>query len=316
MAEMLDLKYNENKKGEGYILESSKDPKRGILVGAIIVDGKLSIGEYIVTASSYGKIKFLEDSFGKKLEYAFPSKPVLIGGFESLPEPGENFKIVEKDEIEKIKEELEEKESLYRKRIIIPSQEPTGDINIILRGDHLGSLEALSKIFEKISKEINKNIKIIKADLGPITTDDVKFAKESNAILVAFNVKNQKNIYEEIKNLNLKLVESKIIYEIENILKDLVEEKEEKVAKGRLEILGIFSKTATKKTVGGKVLEGKLRLNNRVLIKRGEVIIGRGKIISIEKNKNPVEEVIENDLCGLIIETNIDFELNDIIEVI
>jgi translation initiation factor IF-2 len=316
MAEMLDLKYDENKKGEGYILESSKDPKRGILVGAIIVDGKLSIGEYIVTASSYGKIKFLEDSFGKKLEYAFPSKPVLIGGFESLPNPGENFKIVEKDEIEKIKEELEEKESSYRKRIIISSQEPTGDINIILRGDHLGSLEALSKIFEKISKEINKNIKIIKADLGPITTDDIKFAKESNAILVAFNVKNPKNIYEEIKNLNLKLVESKIIYEIENILKDLVKEKEEKVAKGRLEILGIFSKTATKKTVGGKVLEGKLRLNNRVLIKRGEAIIGRGKIISIERYKVPVEEVVENDLCGLIIETNVDFELNDIIEVI
>ncbi|MGC8981402.1 MAG: translation initiation factor IF-2 [Minisyncoccia bacterium] len=316
MADILDLKYDEDKKGEGYILETSKDPKRGILVGGIVVDGKVSIGDYIVTASSYGKIRFLEDSFGKKLDYAYPSRPILISGFESLPNPGENFKIVEKDEIETIKKELEDKERGYEKKIIISTQEPTGDINIILRGDHLGSLEALSKIFEKVSKDLNKNIKIIKSDLGPITTDDIKLAKESGAILVAFNVKNQKNIYEEIKNLNLKLIESNVIYEIENILKDLKEEKEGEIVKGRLEVLGIFNKTATKKTIGGKVLAGKLRLNNRVLIKRGEAIIGRGKILSLEKNKVPVEEVLENELCGLIVETNIDFELNDIIEVI
>lgn len=314
MAEMLELKYDENKNGEGYILETIKDPKRGILAGCIVLDGKIKIGDYIITSSSYGKIKFIENPFGKPLKVAEPSSPILVGTFETLPIAGELFKIGDKNQIESIKEELQEIELSFRKPIVIEPPEKTFEIFLIIKADLVGSLEGIEKLLRKIAEEQKIGIKIIKRDLGIVTTEDLKLAKDTNSIIISFNLKNPKAIYEEVKTLNLKLVDVKVIYELEEILNELVQiKKTESPEKGKLEVLATFSKTSTKKTIGGKVILGKVSLNDRVLIIRDNSIVGKGKVISLESNKLPVKEVLEGNLCGLIINTKTDIEIGDIL---
>jgi len=312
MAEMLDLKYDENKKGEGYILEATKDPKKGILAGCIVLDGCVKLGDYIITSTSYGKIKFMEDPFGKKLEKVYPSSPVLISGFEELPIAGEIFKIGEKDEIEKIKRELEEIEISFKKAVIIGKEDANLEIRLIIKADLIGSIEGILSLLEKVANERNVRFSIIKKDLGVLTTDDLNLAKDSDSFIISFNLKNPKQIHEEAKNLNIKLIEINVIYELEELIEELIEIQKEKLPeKGRLEVLATFSKTSTKKTIGGKVVSGKISLNDKVLILREEAIIGRGKIISLESNKIPVNEVLEGNLCGLIVNTKTDINVGD-----
>ncbi len=309
LRDIYDLKVETERLGTGYILETIKDPKRGFLASAIITEGQVKYGDFIITLSSFCKIKIFEDDLGQKIDVAFPSKPVLIGNFEILPNVGDSFIVGKKEDIEKIRKELEEKEEAVKRRYIIGERkeglENFEGYLLIIKADHLGSLEALENIFEKIAKENNLNFKIIKADLGQITTEDIKLAKDFNAILISFNVKNPKQIIDEIKNLNIKFFESNIIYKIEEEFADFLKGKEkEEVIKGELEVLATFSQTRTKKTIGGRVVVGSLKLGQRVKIIRENNIVGQGRIISLKRNKIPTEEVKEGELCGLIIETS------------
>jgi len=232
-----------------------------------------------------------------------------------LPLAGEEFKVILEEEKEEVQKILQEKEKEYFKKFIFVSSESKGDINLIVRADHIGSLEALDKILQNLAQKLNINIKIIKQDLGPITSQDIDLAKDFEAIFISFNLKNPKNILDEIRNFNLKIIEDNIIYKIEEKLENLIKNKEEEknLPKGKLEVLATFSKTKSKKTVGGKVILGRIKLGDKIMILRNEEFIGRGKIISLEKNKLPSEEVKENELCGLIIETTKDIEIGDII---
>ena len=314
LAELLELKYDESKKGEGYILESMKDQKRGILAGCIVLDGTLKVGDYIITSSSYGKIKFIETPFGKKLEKAVPSMPVLIGSFEELPLAGEIFRTGEKDEVEKIKRELEEIELAFSKPVLIGNENADFEIPLIIKADLIGSIEGILNLLEKISLQKNVKFKVIKKDIGVVTIDNLNLAKESKALIISFNLKNPKTIHEEAKNLGVKLLEINVIYELEELMEDIIEiQRKESQEKGKLEVLATFSKTSNKKTIGGKVISGRIALNDRVLILREEAIIGRGKIISLESNKIPTKEVLEGNLCGLIVQTKTDINVNDIL---
>jgi translation initiation factor IF-2 len=315
LRDLYDMKTENEGNAEGYILEVFKDPKRGILASLIINKGKLKFGDFLVTASSYGKVRILEDDLGNKIKEAKPSKPVLVGNFEALPSAGEEFRVISEEEKEKVQKILQEKEKEYFKKFIFVSSESRGDINLIVRADHIGSLEALDKVLQNLAERLQINIKIIKQDLGPITSQDLDLAKDFEAIFVSFNLKNPKNILDEIRNLNLVVIEDNVIYRIEEKLENLIKGKEEEknLPKGKLEVLATFSKTKTKKTVGGKVILGRIKLGDKIIILRNEEFIGRGKIISLEKNKLPSEEVKENELCGLIVETSKDIEVGDII---
>jgi translation initiation factor IF-2 len=321
LRDIYDLKVEIDKEGSGYILEVFKDPKRGFLASGIITEGKVEYGDFIITLSSFCKIKIFEDDLGQKIDFALPSKPALIGNFEFLPDVGENFVVGRKEEIEKIRKELLTKEETVKRKYIFVSEskedlEEFQGYLLIIKADHLGSLEALEKIFEKIARENNLNFKIIKADLGQVTFEDIKLAKEFKAILISFNVKNSKQIIEEIKSLNIKFFESNVIYKIEEEFIDFLQGRErEEVIRGELEVLATFSQTRTKKTIGGKVVSGKIKLGQKVMIFREGRIVGKGKIISLEKNKISVEEVKEGELCGLIIETSEDIFQGDLIQV-
>jgi translation initiation factor IF-2 len=171
LRDIYDLKVETEKPGSGFILESIKDPKRGILASAILTEGKINYGDILITPTTFAKIKIFEDDLGQKIESAFPSKPFLVGNFEDLPLVGEEFQIGTEEKIKEIQKELKEKETEILKRVVISAlpEKETYDYLLIIKADHIGSLEALENIFSKLAKENNLNLKIIKADLGPVS---------------------------------------------------------------------------------------------------------------------------------------------------
>lgn len=317
LRDLNDLKTENEGPAKGFILEATKDPKRGNLASLIVSSGHLKLNEFIITSSTWGKIKFLEDDLGRKIDEAYPCKPIIIGNFESLPLPGEEFEVGDEKDIKEIQKRLKEKEISFSKKYIFISEDKEGDMCLIIKADHIGSLEALDGILTNLANKYSLNIKIIKQDLGSLSFQDLDLAKETKALILTFNLKNPKIILEKAKELNVKIIEGNVIYELEEKLENLILSKEEasQKIKGELVVLATFNKTKTKKTVGGKVELGKIKLGDRIIILRGEEMIGKGRIISLEKNRIPAEEVQEGELCGLIIETTKDIEINDIIRV-
>lgn len=312
LRDIHNLKIEIEKPGRGFILEAMKDLRRGILASGIVIEGKVNYGDYLITKTAFCKIKIFEDEWGKKIEVAYPSKPFLAGNFNFLPLVGEEFEIGREEDLEKIQEKLRQSEEAFRKKLIFQEGQGEGNL-LILKADHVGSLEALENIFQKIAKQKNVNLKIIKTGLGSLNFEDLNLAKELGAILVSFNLKTPKQILEMIKNFDLDLIESNIIYELEEKFLDYLEKEKEKalLPKGELEVLATFGRTRTKKTIGGRVILGKLKINQKIFILRNDEKIGQGRIISLERNKIPVEEVKENETCGLVIETTKDIEVGD-----
>ncbi len=314
LRDIHDLNVETEKQGQGFILETFKDDRRGILASVIVTEGKISLGDILITTNSFSKIKILEDDLGKKINSAYPCQPVLVGNFDNFPLAGESFEIGDWEKIKEVQKRLEEKKELFIRKYIF-QETAEGDYLLIIKADHFGSLEALENIFENLAHQKNINLKIIKADLGPLTHEDVKLAKDFRAILITFNLKNSKVILEEIKNLQLSLLDSNIIYEIEEKFFDLIQNKNIKESvNGELEVLAVFNQSKTKKTIGGRVIKYKIKLNQKILIFRGEEIIGRGKIISLEENKISKSEVEEGRLCGLIVETEQEIKEGDILK--
>jgi translation initiation factor IF-2 len=320
LRDIYDLKVETDIPGRGFILESIKDPKRGILASAIVSGGVINYGNFLVTPSACCKIKIFEDDFGRSIKQALPSKPFLVGNFDNFPLVGEEFEIADESEIQQVQQKLRDKEKAFLNQFIFKNKEITNSnsenvFNLILKADNFGSLEALVTIFNNLAQEQKINLRLIKADVGLINFDDLKLAKDTGSILISFNLKNQKQILDEIRTLNLKFFDSNLIYELEEKFLELLNTKEEKIIKGELEVLAVFSQTKNKKTIGGRVINGKIRINQRILIIRDNQEIGQGKIISLEKDKVPSEEVKEGDLCGLIIETTKDIYEKDIVRV-
>lgn len=321
LRELKELQFEPDKPAEGFVLEALKHPRKGSLVTLVIQNGTLKINDFVATASASGKLRFIEDTFGAKPETVTASTPVVVNGFETLPVAGEIFKATSATQLDEVRKDLQAREVLFKQKVLIPGGESSGDFNLIIRADHLGTLEALENIFKKLSEVKKIKLSIIRADLGPITTEDIKFAQDANCIILSFGVKNQREILENLRHLRIKFIESDIIYELEEKLGQLIE-TEEKFGqiKGELEVLAMFTKTPTKKTIGGEVKFGFLRRHNKILITRSasgaigeslEKVIGHGKILSLEKNKILTEMIEAGNLCGLVIEASSDIEVGD-----
>ncbi|BCX15586.1 MAG: hypothetical protein KatS3mg097_478 [Candidatus Parcubacteria bacterium] len=314
LRDINDWKVDTDVAGKGFILESFKDEKRGFCASGIITEGSLKLGDLLITKSSFCKIKFLEDDLGRKIDSALPSKPFLVGNFNNLVFAGEAFMIGTPDALKDFQDQLAKQETNFRQQVIIslPTENIDNKTNgkqflLIVKADNLGSLEALEKILLNIIETKNIDCKIIKSDVGAVTIDDINLAKNFQGIILSFNLKTSKHILEIIKNYNIVFFESNIIYDLEEKFLNYILNLDNNLQKnkGVLEVLATFGVAKNKKTIGGKVIEGVIKLNSRVMIQsvNGEEL-GYGKIISLEKNKVPVNEVKAEELCGLIIDTN------------
>lgn len=306
VAELEELKYNPQNKGRGIILEAHHDSKRGITVTIIIKDGKVKKGDPISTPTTYGKIKILENFEGKTVDELYPSSPARIVGFENLPKIGEEFIC----DIQENNKTIKQNFSNIIQPINQNLQNPEKFINLILKAKDYGSLEALSQIIKNIKSDIA--IKIVDESIGDIFDSDVKLAQATNAKIIAFNSKIQKSVESIIRSNNIEVISSNIIYELIKNLEEKIKEIENPPIIGILEVLAVFNnKNLDKQIIGGKVINGVFKNKSKFEIERNNQIINTGFVINLQTNKKDVNEVIENNECGLLIKSQTSINVGD-----
>ncbi len=309
-AEIENLTYSPNAEfAEGIILEAKKDTQRGVTVSAIVKNGVLKAGDYIATKMVCGKIKLLENFKGEKIQEASPSSPVLILGFDYLPAVGENFKSGPLD-IEKVRSGQESGDK--KNYLSIPSSDKKS-LNIIIKADVFGSLEALSQIIKNLPLE-DLVINVVDEKIGDITDTDIKLAVSTDSIVIGFKTNISKSVENMASLNNVKIISSEIIYELIKKINDRIEKFYTSSVTGELEILAIFNgEKKEEQVIGGKVLSGNIKNRVSVKILRGGVLIGNGRITNLQKARQNISEVKTNEECGVMLECDILTQKGDII---
>lgn len=297
VAEMMNLETSLEGKAEGEVIEAFLDSKRGPLTTLIPKKGILKIGDIIGTFSTFGKVKSLENFQGERMEKVFPSSPALVLGFEKVPLIGEKFKVF--NTLEEAKENIKIEETKEK----IPQKKEGEPINLILKGDVLGSLEAIESSLREIPQK-EAFFKILESRVGEVTENDVILAEETGAFIFAFRVKVSKKIKELALEKRVKIMEFEVIYELIEKAREMLEKKERaftKEEKGRLKVLAVFRKEKEREIIGGKVMEGEVKKGNSFKILREDKEIGEGVVLNLQKDKKDVDKVEKGKECGLLI---------------
>lgn len=328
-AEMLELKANPNKHASGAIIEASLDKGRGYVSTVLVQAGTLRVGDYVVAGKNHGKIKAMLDERGRQLTEAGPSIPVTILGLDGAPTAGDKFKVYE-DERE-AKSIANKREQLQREQTIRTKKHLTLDelgrrialgdfkeLNIILKGDVDGSVEALSDQLQRLSTE-EISVNIIHKGVGQITESDVLLAAASDAIIIGFNVRAGANAKELADREEIEIRTYSIIYAAIDDVKEAMEgmlspEIREQVI-GNVEIREIFKISKVGTIAGCMVLNGKVTRNSKIRLLRDGIVKFDGELESLKRFKDDVKEVTKGYECGLNIKGYNDIEVGDILEV-
>jgi len=310
LADLSELKADPKNPGEGIIIETNLDPRRGIAASLLILNGTIKIGDYISSGEAAGKIKMLEDFLGKQIKSAAFSSPVLAIGFSGLPLVGEKFATSEIPFSPALKV-AEKIGGLIEKSLEIEPKEIPNLVNIIIKADVQSSVEAIKESLEKMKLSAqggsasggeNEAIKILKAEAGNVNEGDLKMANLSDALILAFNVKNEPNISLTEKQKG-NLISGNIIYDILDRTKIAVEKKLKPKIEfeeiGRLSILATFKQEKNKQIVGGKVVSGEILKGVKLEVLRNDAVIGRGKIVSLQSDKKDVGKVETGREAGI-----------------
>lgn len=297
VAEVENLIYNPQSEAEGVILESEMDSRRGLAVSVVITDGTLKVGGEVATASGFGKVKILENFLCKRVNELSASSPALILGFEKAPQIGEEF-WVGKTNVGQVG--LPEK-------VQLPQVETESVINIIIKADVSGSLEALSGIIKTI-----QGVKIVDESIGDVNDGDVRNAINNKATIIGFRTRIAKAAKNLAKAQGIEIIASEIIYELIKKIEEAIENTKSPKASAELEILAVFGKKSVKRQIiGGRVNFGNFKNNLNVKIKRLEEIIEEGKIINLQKGKQDVKECKEGEECGMLFESSTIINVGD-----
>jgi len=322
-SEILDMKADPSIAAAGVVVESRLDKGRGPVSTVLIVKGTLKKGDLFVSGASNGKVRAIYNYKGDLINEAGPSTPVEIVGFQGAPNAGDDFVVVENDsKVEEIVEyrqqEIKNKKLAGNKKTdIFGESDPEEEYNIILKTDVNGSLEALANAIEKIKIE-NIKTKIILSAVGPITETDVTLAKASNAILLGFNIRPNKEAKDLARSYKLEILYFNIIYEaLDHITKKisgLLAPETEEQSQGTCEVLEVFSVSKAGKVAGVKVTEGEIKNNSELRLLRDGAVVYTGKVNSLFREKNEAKEVKAGLECGVSIKDFNDIKKGDVIE--
>ena len=327
-AEMLDLKANPNKKAQGTVIESTLDKGRGYVSTILVQSGTLHVGDVILSGTYTGRVKAMFNENGKKVDSAGPSTPVQVLGLNGAPQAGDTFNVMEDDR--SAREIANKREQLQRMQGIMTQKHVTLDeigrriaigsfkeLNIIVKGDVDGSIEAMSGSLIKLSKE-TVQVNVIHAAVGQISESDVLLAAASNAIIVGFQVRPSASARKLAEKEEIEIRLYSIIYDAINDIKDAIEGMLEPVMKEEIvasvEVLEIFKITKVGTVAGCMVREGKLQRSTPIRVIRDGIVIYTGKLGSLKRFKDDVKEVVVGQDCGLNIESFNDIRVGDIVE--
>tara|TARA_B100000902_G_scaffold395810_1_gene455218 strand:- start:86 stop:2266 length:2181 start_codon:yes stop_codon:yes gene_type:complete len=322
-SDILDLKASYSDKAKGVVIESKIDKGKGPVSTILISNGKLKRGDFFICGKTWGKIRAMINYEGKMIDEAVPSMPVEILGMNSSAYAGAEFMVTEtEDEAKKLSEfrskNTEQSKSLTKdKTTLFDEVKDKDELNIIVKSDVQGSSEALKMAINKIEhKEVEA--KIILADIGMINETDVSLAKASNAILIGFNVKPNREAKKLAEEQKIDIKYFNIIYEaidhVEKSLSGLLEPDKKETVLGNAEIQKIFKVSTAGKIAGSKVISGEIKAKSKARIIRDGVVVYSGEISSIFREKNQVKEVGTGLECGISIKDFIDFKEKDVIE--
>ena len=327
-ADVLELKANPHKQSKGVVIEARLDKNKGAIATMLVQRGTLDVGDTIIVGSSIGRIRAMVNENGKKVKSAGPSTPVEIMGLTDVPEAGDTFYEV-KDEktakhlIEKRKREAREKAINSGTKITLDnlfSQMEEGNLkhlNLIVKADVQGSVEAVKQSMEKLQNEEVK-VKVIHAAPGAINESDVTLAKVSNAIIIAFNVRPIPAAKEMAEKEEVEIKQYSVIYqaieEVEAAMKGMLAPKYEEKVIGNAEVRQTFRISNVGTIAGAYVLSGKVERNAGVRVIRDNVVIHEGKLATLKRFKDDAKEVSKGFECGIQIENYNDIKEGDIIE--
>ena len=327
-AEMLDLKANPNKKAVGTVIESTLDKGRGYVSTILVQNGTLRIGDVILSGTYTGRVKAMFNENGKKVKEAGPSTPVQVLGLNGAPQAGDIFNVMDDDR--SAREIANKREQLQRMQGIMTQKHVTLDeigrriaigsfkeLNIIVKGDVDGSVEAMSGSLIKLSKE-TVQVNVIHAAVGQISESDVLLAAASNAVIVGFQVRPSASARKIAEKEEIEIRLYSVIFDAINDIKDAIEGMLEPVMKEEIvasvEVQEIFKISKVGTVAGCIVREGKLTRNTQVRVIRDGIVIHTGKLGSLKRFKDDVKEVTLGQDCGLNIESYNDVKVGDIVE--
>lgn len=328
VAEMKNLRANPNKQAKGTVLEARLDKTKGTIVSMLVQRGQLNVGDTIVIGDVIGKVRAMKDDKGKKVKTAGPSTPVEILGLHEVPHTGDLFYEVENEKVAKqliAKKKAESRRQLIKQGSKVTLDDLFGqikegkikDLNVIIKADVQGSVEALKESLEKLSTD-EVRVRILHASTGGVKETDVTLASVSNAIIIGFNVRpeNAAKIQADKEQVDLRFYS--VIYDaindVEDALKGLAPKKYKEVMHGTAEVRKVFKLTNVGIVAGCYVKDGKIIRNASVRLVRDSIVLLSIKIDSLKREKDDVKEVAAGYECGIKLENFSDIKEGDIFE--
>ena len=328
VAEVQELKANPNKQAVGTVIEAELDKSRGPAASLLVQNGTLNVGDAIVVGNTYGRIRAMVNDLGKRIKSAGPSTPVEITGINDVPLAGDRFVVFgdekqarrigeARHEASVIQQRQESKNVSLDNLFEQMKQGEMKDLNVIIKGDVQGSVEALAASLMKIDVE-GVNVRIIHTAVGAINESDVTLANASNGIIIGFNVRPDAGAKRaaEAENVDMRLhrVIYNVIEEIESAMKGLLDPEFEEQVIGQAEVRQTFKVSKVGTIAGSYVTEGKITRNAGVRVIRDGIVLFEGELDTLKRFKDDAKEVAQGYECGITIEKYNDLKEGDIIE--
>ena len=313
VAEMEDLKGNPLKPAQGTIIEAYLDTMRGPTSTLILENGILHIGDIVGTPSTFGRIKRLENFQGISLKEAYLSMPVVVLGFKDVPGIGEKFKVYYN--LGAAETHVRKPEKREKAFFVEPGKKV---LNLILKTDVLGSIEPVEQVLNSLSQE-KVVLRVLKTGVGDVNLSDIKLAQSSKVLILGFRVKTSNQIWNLGKKQGVRILNFDLIYDLVEGMRKAMERTLEpetvRVGLGSVEVLVIFKSEKKRQIVGGKVSEGEFQKGARLEILRKKEVVGRGKIISLQRNKRDIRKAKKGDEIGILYEGEVKIEEGDILQI-
>ena len=327
-AEMLDLKANPDRKATGSIIESSLDKGRGYVATMLVANGTLKMGDIVLAGTSYGKVKAMFNERNQRIKEAGPSEPVLILGLNGAPAAGDTFHVIDTEQeardIANKREQLQREQGLRtQKRLTLGdishriARGEFHELNVIVKGDTDGSVEALSDSFIKLSTE-KVQVNVVNKAVGQISENDVMLASASDAVIVGFQVRPSADARKAADREGVEINTYSIIYDaiddIKSAMVGMLDKVKKEIVTGQVEVKQTFKISKVGTIAGGLVTEGKVHAKDKARVIRDGIVIRTAEIGALKRYKDDVKEVVTGMECGLSLVNYNDIQEGDVIE--
>jgi len=312
VAEMEKLETDLQKPAEGVVIESYLDNLRGPTSTLLLTLGVLKTGEIVGTRSAFTKIKSLEDFQKKSIKEAFPSDPVIVFGFNRVPKIGEEFRVFA--DLESAQNYLKIAEEKVPE--VLEISEGQRILNLIIKADVVGSLEAIEGILINLPRE-KVILRILKSEVGNINESDLKLAAGGKAIILGFRVKSDAVAKKISEREKIKIMTFEVIYALVEEIRKLMERftmaEEVRTDLGKMKVLAKFLAEKNRQIIGGRVTEGEIQKGASIEVWRSEEKIGSGRLINLQRNKKDADLISRGEECGILFEGDVKIEEGDVL---